>query len=102
MNRYGMMGLVVAVAVTALAVAGFMQPALGRAEDKPASATPHYTVVETEGHNLLVTDNATNTLFFYTVDKGEPVGSELKLRGTVDLSEVGKPSIKPKAINLQK
>ena len=27
-----------------------------------------------------ITDNGTNTLYFYTVDKGEPVGSELKLR----------------------
>ena len=40
----------------------------------------HYTVVETEGHNLLVTDNQINTLYFYTVDKGKPPGSELKLR----------------------
>jgi hypothetical protein len=70
--------------------------------DKAISSGARYTVVETEGHNLLVTDNSTNIFYFYTVDKGEPVGSELKLRGTVDLNEVGKPTIKPKAINIQK
>jgi hypothetical protein len=58
--------------------------------------------VETEGHNLLVTDNATNTLYFYTVDKGDPPGSDLKSRATVDLTQVGKPVIKPNAINIQK
>ncbi len=70
----------------------------GRVAAAPAVGPAHYTVVETEGHNLLVTDNATNTLYFYTVDKGEPVGSELKLRGSVDLTSVGKPSIKPTTV----
>ncbi len=63
---------------------------------------PHYTVVETEGHNLVVTDNASNTLYFYTVDKGQPPGSDLKLRASVDLNDVGKPTLKPKDINIQK
>ena len=104
MNRIGVTVLVVAAAGTSLAVIGLMQPAFGRADgqDKPTSSAPHYTVVETEGHNLIVTDNTTNTLYFYTVDKGEPVGSEVKLRASVDLTQVGKPSIKPKAINVQK
>src|SRR4051794_20076616 len=101
MNRYGVTGLVVAAAAVAVVVGGLMQPAFGRA-DGAANSNPHYTVVETEGHNLLVTDNSTNTFYFYTADKGEPVGSELKLRGTLDLNQVGKPSIKPKAINIQK
>ena len=103
-NRYGVAVLVVVAVVVALAVGSQLQPAFGRADtpDRSTAAAPHYTVVETEGHNLLVTDNVTNTFYFYTVDKGEPVGSELKLRGTVDLNMVGKPSIKPKAINIQK
>jgi hypothetical protein len=103
MNHFGVTASVVAIVLAVVAVIGLMQPAFGRADaqDKPAGV-PHYTVVETEGHNLLVTDNSTNTLYFYTVDKGEPVGSELKLRGSVDLTQVGKPSIKPKAINIQK
>ena len=63
---------------------------------------PHYTVVETEGHNLLVTDNASNTLYFYTVDKGKDPGSELKLRAKVDLKQVGEPVITPINVNIQK
>jgi hypothetical protein len=77
------------------------QTAGGGLQDKAAGG-PHYSVLETEGHNLIVTDNASNTLYFYTVDKGQPPGSDLKLRASVDLNDVGKPVIKPKDINLQK
>jgi hypothetical protein len=55
-----------------------------------------YNVVETQGHNLLVTDNSTNTLYFYTVDKDEKVGADLKLRAQVDLTQVGRDVIKIK------
>jgi hypothetical protein len=34
-------------------------------------------------------------LYFYTVDRDEPPGADLKLRGSVDLSQVGQPVIKP-------
>jgi hypothetical protein len=54
---------------------------------------PRYTVVETEGHNLLVTDNGTNTLYYYTIDKDKEIGSDLKLRGSIDLTQVGKNEI---------
>lgn len=103
-NRYGAAVLFAALVVGGLAVLSLTHPAYGRADkDEKASVSgPRYTVVETEGHNLLVTDNSTNTFYFYTVDKGEPVGSELKLRGTLDLNQVGKESLKPKAINIQK
>jgi hypothetical protein len=67
-----------------------------------ATSGPHYTVLETEGHNLVVTDNDTSTLYFYTVDKGKAPGSELKLRAKVDLNMVGKDSIKPVDVNIQK
>ena len=70
--------------------------------DEAKAGSPHYTVVETEGHNLVVTDNASNTLYFYTVDKGKPPGSEMKLRGKVDLNQVGKPTITPIDVNIQK
>jgi hypothetical protein len=59
-------------------------------------------VVETEGHNLIVTDNHTNTLYFYTIDKGAKIGSELKLRGQVDLKQVGGKAIKPTNVHMQK
>jgi hypothetical protein len=61
-----------------------------------------YTVVMTEGHNLLVTDNGANKLFFYTIDKDKPIGSPLKLRAEVDLTKVGEPEIKIMAHNLEK
>jgi hypothetical protein len=54
---------------------------------------PRYTVIDTEAHNLLVTDNVTNTVYFYTIDKDKEVGSDLKLRASIDLSQVGKNEI---------
>ena len=38
-------------------------------------------------------------LYFYTIDKDRDVGTELKLRGTIDLNDVGKPIIKPVTAN---
>jgi hypothetical protein len=55
---------------------------------------PKYTIVETQGHNLLVTDNSTNTVYFYTIDKDGKVGDDLKLRASCDLTQVGKGVIK--------
>ena len=57
--------------------------------------SPRYSVLDSEGHNLIVTDNQTNTLYFYTIDKDAKIGSDLKLRGSLDLTQVGKPVIKP-------
>ena len=62
----------------------------------------HYTVVMTEGHNLLVTDNGTNKLYFYTIDKDKPIGSPLKLRASLDLTKVGEEEIKITPHNLEK
>src|SRR4051812_5380222 len=101
-NRFGAAVLFLAVVVGGLAVMSQLQPVFGRPDDKAAVSGPHYTVIETEGHNLLVTDNAANTLYFYAVDKGEPVGAEMKLRAKIDLTQVGKPGIKPIPINVQK
>jgi hypothetical protein len=77
-------------------------PASTAGHDAKVASDTHYTVVETEGHNLVVTDNASNTLYFYTVDKGKAPGSELKLRAKVDLNQVGKPTIMPTEVNMQK
>jgi len=80
-----------------------IQPAFGDvAQADKASSGPHYTVLETEGHNLVVTDNSTDTLYFYTVDKGKAPGSDLHLRAKVDLKQVGKPTITPVEVNIQK
>lgn len=61
-----------------------------------AVSGPRYTIVETQGHNLLVTDNSTNTVYFYAIDKDEKIGADLKLRASVDLTQVGKDVIKIK------
>jgi uncharacterized protein (TIGR03000 family) len=61
-----------------------------------AAATdgPAYAVGDTEASNLIVTDNRRNTLFFYTIDKGQQLGAPLNLRGSIDLTQVGKPVVK--------
>jgi hypothetical protein len=70
----------------------------------PAGGAPpaRYTVVMTEAHNLLVTDNGSNKLYFYTIDKDKPVGSPLKLRAAIDLAQVGEEEIKITPHNLEK
>jgi hypothetical protein len=68
---------------------------------KGMTGGPRYTVVETEGHNLIVTDNGNSTLYFYTIDKDAKIGSPLKLRGKLDLKQVGKPVITPSDVKLR-
>lgn len=82
-----------ALAVFAVIATTRFQPA--QAQREAASNGHRYSVVETEGHNLIVTDNQTETLYFYTIDKDKEIGSDLKLRGSVDLKQVGKAVIKP-------
>jgi hypothetical protein len=43
---------------------------------------PRYTVVATDGAHLIVTDNGTNKVYFYAIDKDGKIGDELKLRGS--------------------
>ncbi|MFO0965108.1 MAG: hypothetical protein U0793_05925 [Gemmataceae bacterium] len=87
------LGLVAGVIFTL----GFNQPAhaVGEKGGAGGAGGPAYTVVMTEGHNLIVTDNRANTLYFYTIDKDAEIGSDLKLRGSVDLTQVGKAVITP-------
>lgn len=84
--------LVVGVAVAIVLSLNNSQPIVAQGG---ATAQPRYTVVHTEGHNLLVTDNKENTLYFYTIDTDAEIGADLKLRGKVDLTQVGKDVIKP-------
>jgi len=98
-------GVVLAAALIALATTE--NPVFGQAGGRrfagPAGAPPaHYTVVMTEAHNLLVTDNAANKLYFYTIDKDKPIGSPLKLRASVDLSQVGEEEVRITPHNLEK
>ena len=87
--------LVVVMVAIGLQTVVNSQPVRGQHEGSAAGAGPRYTVVATEGHNLIVTDNHNNELFFYTIDQNAEIGSELKLRGRIDLTQVGKPEIKP-------
>jgi hypothetical protein len=63
------------------------------------SATARFNVVETDGMTLIVTDNQKNTVFFYTVNPDEKPGSDLHLRGTIDLNTVGQATIKPTLVS---
>jgi hypothetical protein len=94
----------VVLLVIALFVVWNSESAFGQRRQPPplTSQGPHYTVVMTEGHNLLVTDNATSKLYFYTIDKDKPIGSPLKLRAEVDLAKVGEQEIKITPHNLEK
>ena len=68
---------------------------------EPAGSGPRYTVIETQGFNLLVTDTATNKLYYYATDKEASVGSPMKLRASLDLSQVGREEIKITSHNLE-
>ncbi len=72
----------------------------GQAQQQLANGA-HYTVIETQGFNLLVTDNGANQLYYYATDKDAPIGSPLKLRASLDLTQVGKPEIKITPHNLE-
>jgi len=87
----------VALIVFGLGLGAFaFRPVSTTAQQPGGTGSPKYTVIETEGTNLIVTDNSTNTVYFYTVDPEKAPGEDLKLRGEMNLAEVGKPVIKPK------
>jgi hypothetical protein len=80
-----------AVLVAVAVMLSSREPAEGQGGSKSGS----YTVVATDGAHLIVTDNTANKLYFYAIDKDGKIGDELKLRGSCDLRDVGKPAIKP-------
>ena len=86
--------------VAALIVMIRSQPVQAQRAEAAGSGA-RYTVIETQGFNLLVTDNATNKLFYYATDKEAPVGSPMKLRASLDLTQVGKDEIKITPHNLE-
>ena len=100
-NRLLAIGVLI-LAVGCIALWSNSSRVLGHADqDAKLAGGPHYSVVMTEGHNLLVTDNATNKLYFYTIDKDKPIGSPLKLRASVDLTKVGSEQIQISNHNLE-
>jgi hypothetical protein len=96
-----MAALVLGMLIGAFLAGSYVPLAFSQADQKSAAPRegagyPRYNVVATEGHNLIVTDNSINTLYFYTIEREKAIGSELHLRGTVDLTQVGKPTIQPR------
>ena len=93
-----MSALVLAIGLVAGAVIGLNlnQPASAvQAGGAGGTSSAPYSVVMTDGTHLVVTSNKTNTLYFYSIEKDAEIGSDLKLRGKVDLSQVGKDVITP-------
>jgi hypothetical protein len=96
-------GLVLGSLLTLVVVALLAPRDLGAQTKKGgAGGGPRYTVVHTEGHNLIVTDNRKNVLYFYTIDRDAKIGSDLKLRGQLDLTQVGNEALKPENVKLRK
>ena len=96
-----MAATVVVFAAALILLSSTARRAQGRTGSSYEGSGAHYSVVMTEGHNLLVTDNATNKIYFYTIDKDKPIGSPLKLRASVDLTKVGEDEIHITAHNLE-
>ena len=88
-----------ALLVVSLVVLARSQPA--QAQRAAEGSGQRYTVIETQGFNLLVTDNAANKLYYYATDKDVPVGSPMKLRASLDLTQVGREEIKITPHNLE-
>ena len=91
MNRSLKWWLFAAVLAVAVGAAGVGRAFQGREGGSPGVA--RYAVINTDGYHLIVTDNAADKLYFYAVDERGKVGDDLLLRGTIDLTEVGKPKI---------
>jgi hypothetical protein len=72
------------------------QKAIGQPGGPAMTGGPKYTVVQTDILSALVVDNSTNTVYFYTTEQNAEPGSDLHLRGSLDLNQVGQPVLKPK------
>jgi hypothetical protein len=96
----------VALALLILALGAMLASRGGSVQGQPPGGPrmaggARYTVIETQGFNLLVTDNGANQLYYYATDKDAPVGSPLKLRASLDLSQIGKPEVRITPHNLE-
>jgi hypothetical protein len=97
-KNLGVASLLIGLVIGAFLGATLSQPLFGGGKQEAAAGAPRYTVVFTEGTNLGVTDNKLQTLYFYTVDPGAHPGADLKLRGTVDLRQVGQKVLHPRLL----
>jgi len=83
------------VAGIALAVAVVFSVGAAKAKPEAADTPAKYTVVATDGTHLIVTDNQAQKVLFYAIDQGGKPGDDLKYRGSINLTDVGKPTITP-------
>jgi hypothetical protein len=100
-RRRGLTVLVIALAVLVslvLLVNSQLIATENGVQGNQSSGVPHFTVVQTDGLHLIVTDNHASTTYFYAIDEGEKPGADLKLRGSVDLTQIGKQVIKPNLV----
>jgi hypothetical protein len=100
--KSGLLAVAGVILISGAVLMTMRAPAEAQGGGKSSGLGAHYSVIETNGQNLLVTDNATNTLYYYSIDKEEKIGAPLKLRASLDLSQVGKADIKITPINPQK
>src|SRR5260370_39295655 len=75
------------------------QPAHAGGAGKGAVVAPRYSGVHTEGTELIVQDNKSDTLCFYTIYAEEKPGAVLQLRGSGELSQTGQAMTAPQLIN---
>ena len=100
--KSGFVGLAgVALLAGAFVGMNLSQPVRGDGEAKGAANGARYTVVQTQAEGLIVTDNRTNTLYFYSPDADSEDKAGLKLRGTIDLNDVGKDKLSARPVKKQ-
>jgi hypothetical protein len=97
-RRWGTVAVAVALLAGVLLLLNTQSRAIENGVPGNQSGVPAYTVVQTDGLHLIVTDNKSSTTYFYAIDEGEKPGADLKLRGSVDLSQIGKEVIKPNLV----
>lgn len=90
------LGLAVTLVVGTLIGMNLSQPAPLNAQGGAQQTGPRYTIVFTEGTNLCVTDNQKNTVYYYTIEPEHEPGADLHLRASLDLSQVGQETLKPR------
>ncbi len=101
-KKLGIVGALLGIGIGLGLGAYWSQPAVSNAQRQPnpQAAFTRYRVVSTEGTNLIVTDYKTQKVYYYAIDKDAEPGADLKLRGAVNLNDVGKKVIKPKLYKL--
>jgi hypothetical protein len=89
------LGVIIGLVIGLVVTPSVKQSAWAEEGAAVPAACPRHTVIVTDGLHIVVTDNKTDVTYFYAMDEGEKPGADLKLRGSLDLKQVGQPVIKP-------